>query len=146
VSAPSLPRPADEPGRPLLLVEDDLVERRAVARALGQRRSAEMRIARDGVEALDILRGDERAERPWVILLDLNLPRMGGLELLAELRRDPALASAVVVVLSTSTREEDRSAAAAFGVAGYVVKSELDAGLGQVLDRLAARRDRPDGP
>ncbi len=69
--------------------------------------------ARDGVEALEILRGENGRTKlcpPYVILLDLNMPRMNGLEFLAEIRRDPALRRAVVFVLSTSDDDEDMCA------------------------------------
>ena len=113
----------------VLLVEDDEVEVMSVRRAFRMTGVAhELIVARDGVEALRILRGEGgygRLERPYVILLDVNMPRMNGLEFLREVRRDPELSAADVVVLTTSTAEADRRAACDARVAGYVVKSTL---------------------
>jgi CheY-like chemotaxis protein len=115
----------------VLLVEDDEVEVMSVRRAFRMTGVAhQLVVARDGVEALAILRGTApggrgRLERPYVILLDVNMPRMNGLEFLREVRRDPELSAADVVVLTTSTAEADRRAACDARVAGYVVKSTL---------------------
>jgi len=110
----------------ILLVEDDLVDVMAVKRALRDLKIANPLFeARDGVEALELLRGTEgRAPipRPYLILLDLNMPRMGGIELLKELRQDPALHASVVFVMTTSDAEEDRVDAYSLNVAGYVLK------------------------
>jgi CheY-like chemotaxis protein len=110
----------------ILLVEDDDVEVMNVQRAL-QRMGlkAPLYTAQDGVEALELLRGSRRCELtifPRIILLDLNLPRMNGIELLRELRTDPELRHLVVVVLTTSDDDRDVADAFALNVAGYVVK------------------------
>ncbi|MEM9488664.1 MAG: response regulator, partial [Myxococcota bacterium] len=76
----------------VLLVEDNEVDVEAVRRAFRKLRIANpIQVARDGLEALDRLRGQgeyETVPRPYLILLDLNLPRMSGIEFLRELRRD----------------------------------------------------------
>jgi CheY-like chemotaxis protein len=85
-------------------------------------------VAHNGLEALRILRGEdghEAPKRPFMVLLDLNLPRMNGIEFLTELRRDPELHSTIVFVLTTSKDDEDRFAAYEFNVAGYMVKSKI---------------------
>lgn len=79
-----------------------------------------LKIARDGVEALTVLRDQE--QKPQVILLDINMPRMNGLEFLRELRADPSLRSITVFVMSTSSNPSDKSTAYQFNVAGYIVK------------------------
>jgi CheY-like chemotaxis protein len=63
--------------------------------------------------------------RPYLILLDLNMPRMNGIEFLAELRSDPQLRSSIVFVLTTSNAEEDKVESYGYNVAGYIVKSEV---------------------
>lgn len=84
-----------------------------------------LRHAVDGYDALDILRGNNGADKlnePFVMLLDLNMPRMGGLELLEQLRADPALASSRVFVMTTSDHQRDVESAYKLNVAGYIVK------------------------
>jgi CheY-like chemotaxis protein len=82
-------------------------------------------IARTGVEALGMLHGDgyPRIEpMPSLILLDLNLPKMGGIEFLKELRADPALRTLQVIVLTSSNEPGDRAAAFEYEVDDYIVK------------------------
>jgi len=78
----------------------------------------------NGERALVFLRGvgADRARRPGVILLDLGMPLMGGLEFLEQLKADPALRRIPVVVLTASKREDERRRAYELGAAGYVVK------------------------
>jgi len=86
-------------------------------------------VARDGVEALELLErtGEDALPRPLVMLLDLNMPRMNGLELLKEVRSKEELRETTVFVLTTSDGDRDRKAAAGYNVAGYVVKSDNSA-------------------
>jgi CheY-like chemotaxis protein len=125
-----------ERGLSLLIVDDDEVDVRALTRSLG-RHAPEMSImvAGDGQEALDVLRGrgTEPPTWPYLVLLDLNMPRMNGHEFLAALRDDPALASTVVIVLTTSSDEGDKRRAYRRHVAGYVVKSADDTRLQRLL-------------
>ncbi|QDU93432.1 response regulator [Lignipirellula cremea] len=112
----------------ILLVEDDEVSAEAVERAFRKARIANpIHLTRDGIEALDKLRGNgvEPIPRPYIILLDLNMPRMNGLEFLEELRSDPELKRSIVFVLTTSSADRDRLAAYDQFVAGYVVKSKV---------------------
>ena len=108
----------------ILLVDDDEVDRRAVMRSF-QKHKIENPImtARDGREALEILRGEggDALERPYMILLDLRMPRMDGLEFLAELRGDPKLRDSIVFVLTTSDLEKDRTESYNYNVAGYIL-------------------------
>jgi two-component system cell cycle response regulator len=110
----------------VLIVEDDDVEIMALRRALKNARSPHtLTIAHDGVEALAKLRGEGCAplERPSLIFLDLNLPRMNGHEFLRELRRDAQYSQTDVIVVTTSAAEEDQREAFGSRVAGYIVKS-----------------------
>lgn len=130
----------------VLLVEDDELTALNTRRAL--RRSpavAAITLATDGRDALDRLqRGDLPAER-LVVVTDLSMPRMAGLELVAAIRLDPTLADLLVAVLTTSNDEADRAGASALRFAAYFVKAgvapldELVAWLGscQSVDRLA---------
>jgi CheY-like chemotaxis protein len=110
----------------ILLVEDDRVDVMTVQRALEINNiSNPLYVARTGVEALGMLRGDgfPRIEpTPSLVLLDLNLPKMGGIELLKELRADPELHSLPVIVLTSSNEPRDRDAAFEYEVEDYIVK------------------------
>lgn len=110
----------------ILLVEDDRVDIMTVQRALKKIDvSNPLCVARTGVEALGMLRGDgfPRIEpMPSLILLDLNLPQMGGIEFLKELRADPLLRTLPVIVLTSSNEPGDRAAAFEYEVDDYIVK------------------------
>jgi CheY-like chemotaxis protein len=110
----------------ILLVEDDRVDIMTVQRAMKKIDiSNPLYVARTGVEALGMLRGDgyPRIEpTPSLILLDLNLPKMGGIEFLKELRADPALRNLQVIVLTSSNEPGDRAAAFKYEVDDYIVK------------------------
>ena len=112
-----------------LLVDDDEVDLMAVKRAFRERKVANpLLVARDGIEALEMLRGNDvpaQVDKPYIILLDLNMPRMNGIEFLQNLRKDPRHKDAVVFVLTTSQDEFDISRAYELNVAGYIVKSRL---------------------
>ncbi|GAB4439950.1 MAG: response regulator [Chloroflexi bacterium OHK40] len=110
----------------ILLVDDDDVDVMNVQRAFKKNNILNpLFIARDGVEALEMLRADEPGGLPKerrLVLLDLNMPRMNGLELLRHIRDDPALRSLTVIVLTTSDDERDKVDAYNLNVAGYIVK------------------------
>jgi two-component system, response regulator len=114
--------------RVILLVEDNPSDVELTRRALVRKQiSNEMLVARDGEEALGMLLGrpggqDPRAQ-PAVILLDLNLPKVTGLEVLRRLRAEPATRYIPVVVLTTSNEERDISASYALGANSYIRKS-----------------------
>jgi CheY-like chemotaxis protein len=113
----------------ILLVDDDKVDAMAVKRSFRELKIGNPIIeAHNGIEALQLLRGEnghEKVPEPLLILLDLNMPRMGGIEFLEELRRDPLLCSALVFVMTTSAAEEDRRLAYLKNVAGYMLKNSL---------------------
>jgi CheY-like chemotaxis protein len=121
----------------ILLVEDDDVAAEAVVRSL---RKHEMdfpiTLAQDGLEALEILRGQHpelTIESPYISLLDLNMPRMNGLEFLKAIRADEKLSSSVIFVLTTSDADADRQRAYQANIAGYMVKSAV----GTQFEKLA---------
>jgi CheY-like chemotaxis protein len=112
----------------ILLVEDDEVDIMNVKRAFKKNKIANpLYIASNGLEALAMLRGKDgqdavipRSRR--LILLDLNMPKMNGLEFLHELRADPELQVIPVIVLTTSDEDRDRTEAYHLNVAGYILK------------------------
>jgi len=111
----------------ILLVEDDEVDIMNVKRAFKKNKiNNPLFIARNGEEALDLLRGSNGVQPlnpiPKIILLDLNMPKMGGIEFLTELRRDPVFKSISVFVMTTSNEESDKLAAYNLNVAGYILK------------------------
>lgn len=124
----------------VLLVEDDEVDVEVVRRSFRKRKIANpIHVACDGIEALEKLRGSGGKlplPHPFVILLDLNMPRMSGIEFLDELRRDPYLRTAVVFVLTTSNKDEDRVAAYDLNVAGYILKSNVGEGFIKMIEML----------
>jgi CheY-like chemotaxis protein len=107
----------------ILLVDDDEVDVMNVQRAFEKGRITNpMFVAGDGEEALRMLRGTDYPRDRRLLLLDLNMPRMSGIELLREIRADPALRSLPVVVLTTSDAERDKVDAYDLHVAGYLLK------------------------
>lgn len=108
--------------RPILLLEDDDIDVMTVRRALRDIKvTNELVIAEDGEKGLDYLR-DPDAEKPCIILLDLNMPRMNGLEFLHAVKQKPVLRRIPVVVLTSSQQEQDRVKSFDLGIAGYMLK------------------------
>ncbi len=111
----------------ILLIEDDDVEVLAIRRAFKKLcLNNELIVAEDGIVALDLLHGRNNREplqRPFLIMLDWNMPRMNGEEFLLEIRNDPALKTTIVFVTTTSQADEDRLKAYDLGISGYIVKS-----------------------
>ena len=107
----------------ILLVEDDQVDVMTVRRAFEKNRIVNpLFVAGDGIEALEMLRGGGVPLSRRIILLDLNMPRMTGIEFLRELRRDSRLMHTPVVVLTTSNDDRDKIEAYNLNVAGYLLK------------------------
>ena len=107
----------------ILLVEDDEVDVMNVRRAFSQNHITNpLFVASDGVEGLERLRDGTIPSPRRMVLLDLNMPRMNGIEFLREVRKDPALRATVVVVLTTSNDDKDKVDAYDLNVAGYLLK------------------------
>jgi CheY-like chemotaxis protein len=107
----------------ILLVEDDEVDVMTVKRAFQKNHITNpLFVAADGIEGLEMLRGSEIPKGRRLVLLDLNLPRMNGIEFLQELRKDPELRLIPVVVLTTSNDDHDKVNAYNMNVAGYLLK------------------------
>lgn len=116
-------------GRAILLVEDNPDDEALTLRALRRSNiSNEVVVARDGVEALDYLfgtgshAGRDISIQPAVILLDLKLPRVNGIEVLKQVRSDPRTSVLPVVVLTTSKEEQDLLQSYSLGCNSYVRK------------------------
>jgi CheY-like chemotaxis protein len=107
----------------ILLVEDDQVDVMNVKRAFDRNKIANpLFVAGDGIEALALLRSGKIPRERRLVLLDLNMPRMNGIEFLRELRADEELQLTPVVVLTTSDDERDKIHAYNLNVAGYLLK------------------------
>ena len=107
----------------ILLVEDDQVDVMNVKRAFEKNRITNpLFVAGDGIEGLQMLRDGTVTGDRRLVLLDLNMPRMNGIEFLRELRRDADLQHTPVVVLTTSNDERDKIEAYNLNVAGYLLK------------------------
>ena len=110
----------------VLLVDDDDIDAESVIRGL-KKNNVDSHVIRahDGIEALEIMNGehgDAPLQRPYLILLDINMPRMNGLELLSEIRKDDRLRDSIVFMLTTSDSHEDKLAAYKLNAAGYINK------------------------
>jgi CheY-like chemotaxis protein len=108
----------------ILLVEDDEIDVMNVKRAFKKNNiSNPLHVCGNGVDALEYLRSiNSFIELPRIILLDINMPRMGGIEFLRELRLDDKLKHISVFVMTTSNEEQDKVNAYKLNVAGYILK------------------------
>jgi CheY-like chemotaxis protein len=110
----------------ILLVEDDYMDVRNVERELKKINvNLPLHVARNGREALAMLRGEGMPAinpLPKVVMLDINMPKMNGIEFLTEVRKDPILRDLNVFIMTTSTEEKDRLAGKSLNVSGYIEK------------------------
>ena len=126
----------------ILLVEDDEVDVMNVKRAFQRNRiSNPLFVAGNGLEALEMLRGSGTndlniPDSRRIILLDINMPKMNGIEFLQEIRNDPALSKTPVVVLTTSDEDQDRIEAYRLNVAGYILKPVTFSSFAEVMAAL----------
>lgn len=135
--------PTDRPGKPItiLMADDDEDDRELTNDALAAAHLAnQVRFVRDGEELMDYLRVEGRyrdrptdAPRPGIILLDLNMPKKDGREALAEIKADPNLRHIPVVVLTTSSDEEDVLRTYDLGVNSFITKPVTFASLVEVM-------------
>lgn len=121
--------------RHILLVEDDEVDRMTVKRAIRKLKIPnKLLTAENGEQALKILH--ENQELPWFILMDINMPRMNGIELLKIMKSDERLKIVPIIMLTTSAQDEDRYESFKHSVAGYVIKPVEFDNFVQVIDRI----------
>jgi CheY-like chemotaxis protein len=129
-----------EPARTvnILLVDDDDGDSRSVQRAFKSAKIMNPLVrAIDGIDALDILRGTNgktKLAKPHLLLVDMNMPRMSGIEMVEQLRADPDLRNCIVFMLTTSSRDEDKLAAYDLNVAGYIVKERVGHDFQRLVD------------
>ena len=106
----------------ILLVEDDKVDAMTIERALKEIHVLNpLVIMKNGEEALHYLKNPE-TENPCIILLDLNMPKMNGLEFLNIIKKDDQFKKIPVIILTTSDQEQDKVESFKLGVAGYMIK------------------------
>jgi CheY-like chemotaxis protein len=116
-------RSSDEKMLNILLVEDDEVDVMNVRRAFKKNNICNpLWVVGNGLDGLEMLRSGDMPRERRLVLLDLNMPRMNGIEFLREVRADPELRAIPVVVLTTSDDERDRVEAYNLNVAGYILK------------------------
>jgi len=109
--------------RPILLAEDDKVDAMTVRRAFNDLKVGNPLVHTvNGEDALKYLKGNGN-KKPCVILLDLNMPKMNGIEFLKIIKADDALRSIPVIILTTSKEEQDKIESFKLCVAGYIIKS-----------------------
>lgn len=124
----------------ILLLEDDDGDAKAIQRALRKAKVANpITRAIDGVEALEILEGNNGRDKlpgPHLLLVDINMPRMDGIEFLTALRSNNELKRSIAFVLTTSARDEDVIAAYDLNVAGYVLKDNAGGDFLKLIELL----------
>ena len=121
----------------ILLVEDDKIDVMNVRRAFERNKIANpMFVASNGLEALELLRSGTIPLKNRLVLLDINMPKMNGIEFLRELRADAELRPTCVVVLTTSNEERDRVEAYKLNVAGYLLKPVTFASFVELMAAL----------
>ena len=117
---------ADNPTPSILLVEDDQMDVMNVQRELRRQNiNVPLVLARNGRDALKMLRGEggePKIAKPSIVMLDINMPRMNGLELLETLRSDPEFVGLNVFIMTTSDLESERLKAQQLAVSGYIIK------------------------
>lgn len=124
----------------ILLVEDDEIDAEAIVRGFKKQKiDNPITVVPNGIEALNVLRGEDGRDRipaPYLILLDLNMPRMNGIEFLQVLRQDPQLKSSIVFVLTTSDSSNDKLAAYREQIAGYLLKQQSGVNFADLVSML----------
>jgi CheY-like chemotaxis protein len=113
----------------ILVVEDDEIDVESLKRLFNKKDIKNpVYYASNGVEALEIMRGENnqaKVPKPYIVLLDINMPMMNGIEFLKEIRSDEDLKDSVVFVLTTSPRDEDKTTTYKLNVAGYFLKKDI---------------------
>ncbi len=107
----------------ILVVEDDAIDVKALLRAFKKLKIANpVTVAKDGIEGWEAL---QELPHPYLVILDINMPRMNGIELLKKIRASEKHHDSIVFVLTTSTDDEDKFEAYNLNAAGYMLKSDM---------------------
>lgn len=123
---------AQAPSQQIFVVDDDEDDQFIIHQVLAQYTPlAAIEVLSDGEALLRALA--QASSLPHLVLLDLNMPRMGGLEALGRIRANPQYATVPIIVLTTSDSEEDRAGAQALKADGYLVKPATIPGLTQLI-------------
>ncbi len=116
----------------ILVVEDDEIDVKALLRAFKKLKIANpVTVAKDGIEGWEAL---QNLPRPYLIILDINMPRMNGIELLEKIRATENYHDSIVFVLTTSTDDKDKFEAYNLNVAGYMLKSDMGASFIRAIE------------
>jgi CheY-like chemotaxis protein len=122
--------------KPILLVEDDTIDAMAVKKSFKLLHiKNKLTVVTNGEEALNYLRNKDNT-KPQIILLDLNMPRMGGIEFMKIAKADPQLKIIPVIILTTSQAEQDRVKTFELGVAGYIMKPMDHNNFIEMMDKI----------
>ena len=126
---------------PILVVDDDAIDVQAITRAFKKHEIKNPYfVANDGLDALEKLRGTngqtQLSPLPRLIMLDINMPRMNGIEFLKELRADPMFHNLIVFMFTSSDHEEDVISTYNLNVSGYIKKPLDFSGMMQTIDIL----------
>ncbi len=107
----------------ILVVDDDEIDVKALLRAFKKLKIANpVSVAKDGIEGWEAL---QELPRPYLIILDINMPRLNGIELLKKIRASKKYHDSIVFVLTTSTDDKDKFEAYNLNAAGYMLKSDM---------------------
>jgi len=126
-------------GKPvhILLVEDDEIDVKAFRRAFSKLNITNpLHVVNDGVEAWEYLENcfdERRIDTPSLVILDINMPRMNGLELLQKIRGDERMKQLIVFMLTTSNDDKDKFDAYNLNVAGYMLKTDMGSGFQRAI-------------
>ncbi len=118
----------------ILLVEDDEIDVKALLRAFKKLKIANpVTVAKDGIEGWEAL---QELPRPYLVILDINMPRMNGIELLEKIRASEKYHDSIVFVLTTSTDDEDKFDAFKLNAAGYMLKADMGKSFIQAIEMI----------
>lgn len=118
----------------ILLVEDDEIDVKALKWAFNKLKIANpLVVARDGVEAWETL---QTLSRPYLIITDINMPRMNGIELLRKIRESEQFRDSIVFALTTSNDEQDKIDAYDLNVAGYMLKTDMGTSFTRAIELI----------
>ena len=118
----------------ILVVEDDEIDVKALLMAFKKLKIANpVTVAKDGIEGWEAL---QSLPRPYLLILDINMPRMNGIELLGKIRATERYHDSIVFVLTTSTDDKDKFEAYNLNVAGYMLKSDMGASFIRAIEMV----------